>query len=75
MSKGVAGATALVLLWIAFVAFYVALHPGGIRSTSFVSDDNPNGLAQNPRDVIIYFIQQLTQGNQQENSATNTTTD
>lgn len=62
MSKGVAGAAALVLLWLAFVAFYVAFHPGGIRSKTFVSKDNPQGLAQNPRDVIIYFIQQLTQG-------------
>jgi hypothetical protein len=55
MSKGVSGAIALLLLWMAFAAFFVAFHPGGIK----LADGTP---AQNPRDVLLYFIQQWTQG-------------
>ncbi len=55
MSKGVAGAFGLILLWMAFVAFFVAFHPGGIK----LADGTP---AQNPRDVIVYLIQRLTSG-------------
>jgi hypothetical protein len=55
MSKGVAGAFGLILLWMAFVAFFVAFHPGGIK----LADGTP---AQNPRDVVIYLIQRLTGG-------------
>jgi hypothetical protein len=63
MSKGVYGAFALVLLWIAFAGFFVAFHPGGIRNAMFVDDqNNPSGLARNPRDVLLYFIYKWTQG-------------
>lgn len=55
MSKGVAGALGLILLWLAFVAFFVAFHPGGIK----LADGTP---AQNPRDVILYMIQKMTGG-------------
>jgi hypothetical protein len=55
VSKGVAGAFGLILLWMAFVAFFVAFHPGGIK----LADGTP---AQNPRDVILYLIQRLTGG-------------
>lgn len=54
MNKGVAGALALVLLWIAFVAFFVAFHPGGLQI-----DGHP---AQNPRDVILWLIRRAASG-------------
>lgn len=63
MSKGVAGAIAVILLWIGFVAFYVAFHPGGITSPMFVDKtNNPNGAARNPRDVMLYFIELWSKG-------------
>jgi uncharacterized spore protein YtfJ len=40
---------------MAFVAFFVAFHPGGIK----LADGTP---AQNPRDVILYLIQKMTGG-------------
>lgn len=62
MSKGVAGAIAVVLLWLAFVSFFVAFHPGGIRSDTFKSDNNPQGYARNPRDVFLYFVKKIAGG-------------
>jgi hypothetical protein len=55
MGKGAAGAMALVLLWIAFASFFVAFHPGGL----VMSNGN---RAQNPRDVIIWFMERITEG-------------
>lgn len=58
MSKGVAGAIGVILLWIGFVAFFVAFHPGGITSPMFVDKTyNPQGYARNPRDVMLYFVE------------------
>lgn len=63
MSKGVYGAFGLILFWLAFAAWFVAFHPGGIRSELFVdSQHNPNGLARNPRDVVLYFIYKMSSG-------------
>lgn len=65
MSKGVAGAFGLILLWMAFVAFFVAFHPGGIK----LADGTP---AQNPRDVVLYLIQRLTGGFGESKTSTST---
>jgi hypothetical protein len=54
MSKGAAGAIALILLWVSFASFFVAVHPGGITING-----HP---AQNPRDVIMWLIQRLSKG-------------
>jgi hypothetical protein len=62
MSKGTTGALALILLWVAFAAFFVAFHPGGIRDDMFKSKDNPQGNAHNPRDVLIWLIKRATAG-------------
>jgi hypothetical protein len=63
MSKGVYGAFGLVLLWMAFASFFIAFHPGGLRSPMFVDPQkNPTGLARNPRDALLYFIEKLTTG-------------
>jgi len=63
MSKGVAGAIALILLWFAFISFFIAFHPGGIRDDMFVdATNNPTGLARNPRDVLLYFVKQWSEG-------------
>lgn len=47
-------ALALVLLWLAFLCFFVAFHPGGIQVNGHA--------AQNPADVIKYFMQKMAQG-------------
>lgn len=73
MSKGVAGAIAVVLLWFAFVAFFVAFHPGGIRSDGFKSDNNPQGYARNPRDVFLYFVSKIAGGYNNNTGTTGTT--
>jgi hypothetical protein len=63
MSKGVYGAFGLILMWLAFVSFFVAFHPGGLRSKLFEDPDkNPHGLARNPRDVVLYFVDKWTTG-------------
>ena len=63
LSKGVYGAFGLILMWVAFVSLFVAFHPGGLRSELFVDPKkNPNGLARNPRDVVLYFIEKWTTG-------------
>lgn len=54
MGKGAAGALALLLMWIAFVCFFVAFHPGGIEVNGH--------SAQNPRDVILWFMQRIARG-------------
>jgi hypothetical protein len=55
MSDGAKLALAIVLLWIACVCFFVAFHPGGITVGG-----NP---AQNPADVVRYFITLAANGN------------
>lgn len=62
MNKGVAGAIGVILLWISFVSFYVAFHPGGITSPMFTDKNNPHGYARNPRDVFLYFVHLWSQG-------------
>lgn len=63
MSKAVSGAIAVILLWIAFVSFYVAFHPGGITSPMFQDpQNNPEGQARNPRDVFLYFVELWSKG-------------
>jgi hypothetical protein len=62
VNKGAAGALALILLWVAFAAFFVAFHPGGIRDNMFKSDKNPLGTARNPRDVLIWLIKRGAEG-------------
>lgn len=48
-AKGVQLAAALLLLWLAGVAFFVAFHPGGIQM--------PGGeSANNPVDVLKYLL-------------------
>lgn len=62
MNKGVSGALALILLWIAFAGFFVSFHPGGIADPMFVTKDNPKGQARNPVDVLLWLIKRATQG-------------
>jgi hypothetical protein len=62
VNKGATGALALILLWVAFAAFFVSFHPGGIRDDMFKSKGNPQGVARNPRDVLIWLIKRATQG-------------
>lgn len=60
MSKGVAGAIALILLWLAFASFFVAFHPGGL----VIGTDSKGKpiYAQNPRDVFLYFVKTWSMG-------------
>lgn len=62
MNKGAAGGLALILLWVAFAAFFVSFHPGGITDPMFVTSTNPKGVARNPVDVIIWLIKRATTG-------------
>lgn len=62
MNKGASGALALILFWIAFTSFFVAFHPGGIRDPMFVNTDNPQGMARNPADVLIWMIKRAISG-------------
>lgn len=62
MNKGVSGALALILLWIAFAGFFVSFHPGGISDPMFVTKSNPKGQARNPVDVLLWLIKRATQG-------------
>jgi hypothetical protein len=48
-NRGVMFAIALLLFWIAGLAFFTAFHPGGITK------DNGDA-AQNPTDVIKYLL-------------------
>ena len=73
MSKGASGALALILLWVSFAAFFVAFHPGGIRDDLFKNDKNPNGLAKNPRDVLIWLIKRAASGDQSQQASDTTT--
>jgi hypothetical protein len=59
---------ALLLLWIAFACFFVAFHPGGL-----VLDNGTQ--AQNPRDVILWFMERISEGPQlsQQTAGTSTT--
>jgi hypothetical protein len=63
MSDGTFMAIAIFLFILAGIAWYIALHPGGITDPAFVTDDNPSGHAQNAAEVIIYFINKLVGGN------------
>lgn len=62
MNNGASGALALILLWVAFAAFFVAFHPGGIADPMFVTPGNPKGFARNPVDVLVWLIKRATQG-------------
>ena len=73
MNKSAGGALALILLWVAFAAFFVAFHPGGISDPMFVTPTNPKGYARNPVDVITWLIKRATQGASAPNSDVATT--
>lgn len=62
MNKGASGALALMLFWIAFTSFFVAFHPGGIRDPMFVDKDNPQGMARNPAQVLVWMIKRAIAG-------------
>jgi hypothetical protein len=55
MGAGASGALALILFWVAFICFFAAFHPGGIK----LADGTP---AQNPRDVILWLMQRVASG-------------
>lgn len=48
-SHGTTLAFALILFWMAGVAFFVAFHPGGVHNT----DGSP---AQNPVDIVKWLL-------------------
>lgn len=60
MSQGTKFAIALVLLWLAGLGLFVAFHPNGIKDDAFKSDDNPDGKAENPAQVVQYFIMKVS---------------
>lgn len=74
MNKGTTGALALILLWVAFASFFVAFHPGGIRDEMFKSADNPQGIARNPRDVLIWLIKRASRGPETSDTGPGTAT-
>lgn len=74
MNKGVTGALALILLWVAFAAFFVSFHPGGITDPMFVTETNPKGQARNPRDVLLWLIKRATQGAKTQGAGAQTDT-
>lgn len=75
MNKGAAGGLALILLWVAFAAFFVSFHPGGITDPMFVTSTNPKGYARNPVDVLLWLIKRATQGPQTASSPAATSGD
>jgi hypothetical protein len=56
MRDGTFVAMGMLLMLITGMSLFVAFHPGGIESDMFITSDNPNGYAQNPADVIRYFL-------------------
>jgi hypothetical protein len=70
MDKGASGALALILLWVAFAAFFVSFHPGGIKDPMFISANNPQGYAHNPADVVIWMIKRAINGGPQAATTT-----
>lgn len=62
MSDGTFFAIAIVLFIIAMLMLFVAFHPGGITDPALQSDQNKEGIAQNPKDVVIYFMNRLNAG-------------
>jgi hypothetical protein len=74
MNNGTSGALALILLWVAFAAFFVSFHPGGIRDPMFVTPDNPQGYARNPPDVIIWMIKRAISGSSATTASADTAT-
>jgi hypothetical protein len=67
MGQGAAGALALVLIWLAFVSFFVAFHPGGLT----LANGSP---AQNPRDVVLWLMQRAAGGSPETSVAGGTGT-
>lgn len=66
-SRGVMLAFALILFWVAGVAFFTAFHPGGVQN----EDGTP---AQNPVDVLKWIITRLGEGSGTTSSDTSTGT-
>lgn len=66
MGRNAAGALALLLLWLAFASFFVAFHPGGLVLSG-------GQKAQNPRDVILWFIQRAATGSTTTGTGTDST--
>lgn len=64
LSDGTFFALAIILFLLALIGFYVAFHPNGIRDPAFITTDgnNPNGLAENPAEVIVYFMNKFAGG-------------
>lgn len=54
-NRGVMLAVALLLFWVAGVAFFFAFHPGGVKLTDSASGKTSD--AQNPIDVLKYLLQ------------------
>lgn len=55
-------AAALLFLWIAGVAFFTALHPGGITTDGKPADPSGSNLANNPVDVLKFLLTKGGQG-------------
>lgn len=66
MSDGTFFAIAIFLFLGAGFCWYIALHPGGLTDSAFVSDDNKDGKVQNAREVISYFMNKLATGNSED---------
>ena len=66
-NRGVMLAAALLFLWIAGVAFFTALHPGGITTDGKQAEADGSNLANNPVDVLKFL---LTKGGQGASTST-----
>lgn len=66
-NRGVMFAVALLLFWIAGIAFFTAFHPGGITKENGDS-------AQNPIDVIKYLLEKGGEGAPANTDTTGTAT-
>lgn len=63
-NRGVMLAAALLFLWIAGVAFFTALHPGGITTDGKKAETDGSNLANNPVDVLKFLLTKGGQGAQ-----------